>query len=282
MALLSLLTEMFPHVMHVDYLDPLFAAVLGGLLLGTGCLFLARHKSSLGGATIVALYLQNRHGIRAGKVQMAIDCTVLALALSVVPPERVGYSVLAAVVMSVFLWISHRPGRYVGSRARQGMAVRVRPAPGPDGSTRGYGCRCCRSRPRDGIRRHAHALADDLHRADGGVGCQPDGARGDADGRGGHAHHGAAGEHGQCRGQGQPQQGSRPVGASQEHGRPGQRTRMPGVAPGHGFSTWMPGCAFSSPWLAASTMPSETPNFILRGARLATITVSLPTSSSGR
>ena len=32
---------------------------------------------------------------------------------------------------------------------------------------------------------------------------------------------------------------------------------------------------------AASTMPSETPNFILRGARLATSTVSLPTSSSG-
>ena len=30
------------------------------------------------------------------------------------PLERVFYSVLAAVVMGVFLWISHRPGRYVG------------------------------------------------------------------------------------------------------------------------------------------------------------------------
>ena len=38
---------------------------------------------------------------------------------------------------------------------------------------------------------------------------------------------------------------------------------------------------FSSAWLAASTMPSDRPNFILRGARLATITVSLPTSCSG-
>jgi hypothetical protein len=43
----------------------------------------------------------------------------------------------------------------------------------------------------------------------------------------------------------------------------------------------MPGWAFSSAWLAASTMPSLTPNFILRGARLATITVSLPVSCSG-
>ena len=111
-ALLSLLTELFPHVMQVSYINPLFASLLGGLLLGTGCLFLARHRSSLGGATIVSLYMQNRYGVRAGKVQLVIDCVVLLLALFVVPLERVLYSVLAAVVMGVFLWISHRPGRY--------------------------------------------------------------------------------------------------------------------------------------------------------------------------
>lgn len=113
-ALLSALTELFPHVMHVDHVNPLFAAVLGGLLLGTGCLFLARHRSSLGGATIVSLYVQGRYGIRAGKVQLAIDCSVLALAVFAVPPERVAHSVLAAVVMGVFLWVNHRPGRYTG------------------------------------------------------------------------------------------------------------------------------------------------------------------------
>lgn len=108
-GLLSLLTELFPHVMHVDYLNPLFAS-----LLGTGCLFLARHRSSLGGATVVSLYLQSRYGMRAGKVQMMIDGSVVLLALFVVPVERVAYSVLAVLVMSGFLWISHRPGRYVG------------------------------------------------------------------------------------------------------------------------------------------------------------------------
>ncbi len=113
-ALLSGLTELFPHVMHVDYLNPLFASLLGGLLLGTGCLFLARHRSSLGGATVLSLYMQARYGIRAGKVQMGIDCAVVLLALFIVPPERVAYSVLAVLVMSGFLWISHRPGRYVG------------------------------------------------------------------------------------------------------------------------------------------------------------------------
>ena len=114
-AMLALLVDIGPRFIHIDYINPLYAAIAGGLLMGTGCLFLARHRSSLGGATIVSLYLQNRYGIRAGKVQMVIDCTVVLLALWIVPFERVAYSVLAAVVMSVFLWISHRPGRYAGN-----------------------------------------------------------------------------------------------------------------------------------------------------------------------
>jgi uncharacterized membrane-anchored protein YitT (DUF2179 family) len=52
--------------------------------------------------------------MRAGKVQMMIDGTVVLLALFIVPVERVAYSVLAVLVMSGFLWISHRPGRYTG------------------------------------------------------------------------------------------------------------------------------------------------------------------------
>ena len=52
---------------------------------------------------------------------------------------------------------------------------------------------------------------------------------------------------------------------------------IPGVAPESGDSRNRPG---ASP-LAANTMPSETPNFILRGARLATITVRRPLSACG-
>jgi uncharacterized membrane-anchored protein YitT (DUF2179 family) len=111
-GVLSLIAELGPRLIHIDYLHPAFAAVAGGLLMGTGVLFMARHKSSLGGATIVSLYLQDRYGIRAGKVQMAIDCSVVLLALWVVPWPRVAWSVLAAVVMGVFLAVSHRPGRY--------------------------------------------------------------------------------------------------------------------------------------------------------------------------
>lgn len=114
-ALLSLLTEWSPLVLDIDTVHPAYAAVLGGLLLGSGCLFLARHRASLGGATIVTLYLQEKHGWRAGKIQMVIDSSVILLSLLVVAPDKVAYSVLAAVLMSLFLWVNHKPGRYAAT-----------------------------------------------------------------------------------------------------------------------------------------------------------------------
>ncbi|MFT4266309.1 MAG: YitT family protein [Xenophilus sp.] len=113
-ALLSVMTELAPRFISIESLHPAFAAILGGLMLGTGCLFLARHRASLGGATILALYMQERRGWRAGKVQLAIDCAVVALAFLVVEPARVAWSILGAMVMGGFLWINHRPGRYAG------------------------------------------------------------------------------------------------------------------------------------------------------------------------
>ena len=114
-ALLSLMTELAPQFVAIQSLHPAFAAVFGGLMLGTGCLFLARHRASLGGATILALYLQEHRGLRAGKVQLGIDCSVLLLAFFVIEPARVMWSVLGAVVMGGFLWINHKPGRYAGA-----------------------------------------------------------------------------------------------------------------------------------------------------------------------
>jgi uncharacterized membrane-anchored protein YitT (DUF2179 family) len=111
-SLLSAMTEWSPRLFAIDRLHPGYAAVLGGLLLGSGCLFLARHRASLGGATIVSLYLQQTRGWRAGKIQMAIDCSIVLLALAVIEPTRVAYSVLAAVVMNLFIAVNHKPGRY--------------------------------------------------------------------------------------------------------------------------------------------------------------------------
>lgn len=112
-ALLSVFTYLLPQGLHFDQLSPTLAAVLGGLLCGTGMLMLFRHRASLGGLNVLVLYLQECLGWRAGKVQMAMDGLIVLAALLVADGERVALSVLGAVVLNLTLTINHRPGRYM-------------------------------------------------------------------------------------------------------------------------------------------------------------------------
>jgi uncharacterized membrane-anchored protein YitT (DUF2179 family) len=112
-ALLSLFTHFLPMGLAFGHLSPILAAVLGGLLCGAGMLMLFRHRASLGGLNVMALYLQDRLGWRAGKVQMVLDCVIVLAALLVTDFERVALSVLGAVVLNLALTINHRPGRYI-------------------------------------------------------------------------------------------------------------------------------------------------------------------------
>jgi uncharacterized membrane-anchored protein YitT (DUF2179 family) len=75
---------------------------------------LIRHRSSLGGVGVLAIYLQQRKGWRAGWVQMAADCVIMALALLAVDARLVGLSVLGAVAVNFVIAVNHRPGRYFG------------------------------------------------------------------------------------------------------------------------------------------------------------------------
>ena len=113
--LLSLLTELQSQFLQFARIEPLYAAIAGGLITGTGFLALFRHRCSLGGVGIAALYLQDRYGWRAGKVQMAVDCCIVLLALWTVEPLRVAWSIVGAVALNLVLAMNHRPGRYMGT-----------------------------------------------------------------------------------------------------------------------------------------------------------------------
>lgn len=113
-ALLSAMTEWQPLALQFAALQPPYAAVMGGLLMGAGFLMLFRHKASLGGVGIVALWLQQEKGWRAGKVQMAVDCAIVLAAIVVVANwQRIGWSLVGAVALNLALAVNHRPGRYV-------------------------------------------------------------------------------------------------------------------------------------------------------------------------
>ncbi|PZU83740.1 MAG: YitT family protein [Shinella sp.] len=112
-ALTSFLTATLPRFISFSSLDPLIAGVFGGLLVGTGMLALFRHRASLGGFGILALYLQDRFGWRAGLVQLGFDGLVLVFSFFVATPFIIFCSVMGAVVLNLTLAINHRKDRYI-------------------------------------------------------------------------------------------------------------------------------------------------------------------------
>ena len=113
-GLVSLFSELTQGWVQFASVPSIYAALMGGALMGIGMLMLFRHRTSLGGINILALYLQDKHGLRAGYVQLAIDGVILLVALTQLPLDRVGYSVLGALTLNLIIALNHKPGRYIG------------------------------------------------------------------------------------------------------------------------------------------------------------------------
>ena len=114
--LLSIFVEYAPLFMQFQLLDPLYAAFIGGLLVGAGLLGLLRHQASLGGLNILAQYLSKKYGVSIGKFQMAVDCMVLILAIFIVDWHAIALSIVGAISYNLILVINHKPGRYSVNR----------------------------------------------------------------------------------------------------------------------------------------------------------------------
>ncbi|MBN2739899.1 MAG: YitT family protein [Rhodobacteraceae bacterium] len=112
-ALLSAMTEIWPHLISFATLHPGAAAILAGATAGAGLLALFRHGASLGGVGIVALYLQDKTGFKAGKTQILFDCCVFLFAVFVLPLDKVLWSLLGAMALNVIIMINHRRDRYI-------------------------------------------------------------------------------------------------------------------------------------------------------------------------
>ncbi|HBF29662.1 YitT family protein [Rhizobium sp.] len=111
--LTSVCSAVLPKFIGFSLLNPVVAAVLGGLLIGSGMLALFRHKASLGGFGILALYLQDRFGWRAGLVQLCFDGMVLICSFFVATPAIIAASIAGVVVLNLVLAINHRKDRYI-------------------------------------------------------------------------------------------------------------------------------------------------------------------------
>ena len=78
----------------IAHLATPYAAVMGGLLAGTGMLILFRHRASPGGLNVLVLLLQEKRGWRAGHLQMGLDCAIVLTAMAFVPWQQLAWSVV--------------------------------------------------------------------------------------------------------------------------------------------------------------------------------------------
>ena len=113
-TLVSAFSRLTPAWVDFSRLDPVYATVIGGGLTGVGLLMLFRHRTGLGGVNILAIYLQETFGWRAGYVQLAVDLAILAAAFFVLTPQHLALSILGAGIVNTILAVNHKPGRYLG------------------------------------------------------------------------------------------------------------------------------------------------------------------------
>ena len=115
-ALVSVMSSLHPKLLQLTALTsltPFYVAVIGGLLMGVGFIVLFRHQASLGGINILVLYLQDKHGFRAGKLQMGMDIFIVMSSLFVVSPMALAASILGAIMLNLAIALNHKPGRYM-------------------------------------------------------------------------------------------------------------------------------------------------------------------------
>ncbi len=113
-VLVAMMSESLYLVFKVGFIHPVFAAISGGFLFGMGLLALIRHQASLGGFTILALIIQNKYHISAGRVQLVIDSSILLLSFFLTSWNILMLSLIGVFTLNLVIALYHKKGRYRG------------------------------------------------------------------------------------------------------------------------------------------------------------------------
>lgn len=110
--LVSSFSSLHDQFVTIQDINPIYAAILGGFIFGVGFIIIFRHKASLGGFNILALYLQDKFGIKAGWLLMGLDVTIIIISLSIVSTYQLLLSILCGLVLNLIIALNHRKDRY--------------------------------------------------------------------------------------------------------------------------------------------------------------------------
>ncbi|EPG42695.1 MULTISPECIES: YitT family protein [Acinetobacter] len=112
-TLLAGFSELIPQFFHLSDVNPIYATIFANVLMGVSFLILFRHRSSLGGINLLALYLQERFNIPAGKVQLGLDIAILSTSLLFVDWKLILISILGVIILNSIILLNHKTTRYV-------------------------------------------------------------------------------------------------------------------------------------------------------------------------
>lgn len=113
-TLISVFSRVFSQWIDISSIDPIFASIAGGTMMGAGMIFLFRHRAGVGGSSILAQFLQDKNILRAGYFMLGFDTVILCSGFFILPWKQVVISILGAVVLNIIIAINHKPGRYAG------------------------------------------------------------------------------------------------------------------------------------------------------------------------
>ncbi|MFP7492776.1 YitT family protein [Terribacillus saccharophilus] len=98
-TILTLFSFLHPFYPVIE-LPGIIAAIAGGLIVGFGLILLFMNQASLGGANILALFLQKRFGTNPGTINFIFDFCVVMISLYSVGLINGVYSILSIAVTS--------------------------------------------------------------------------------------------------------------------------------------------------------------------------------------
>lgn len=112
-VLVSLFSGFHSAMLDLRSIEPAYGILFGSAVAGVGFIVLFRHRASVGGLSILCLYLQDRFGWRAGYVQMGLDAIIVLSSVFIVPLPILALSIGGVVIMNLVIALNHRPHRYV-------------------------------------------------------------------------------------------------------------------------------------------------------------------------
>ncbi len=110
---ISALASLGPHLIRFEHVEPFAGAIVAGFCIGIGSIGLFRHGASGGGVGILAYYIQERTGFRAGWLQLAIDAALFTAAAFLLDGMAVLVSMVGAAALNLLVAFNHRRDWYI-------------------------------------------------------------------------------------------------------------------------------------------------------------------------